>query len=539
MKAKEQIQKNLSKPGFQILFLSLIGLFTYWPALTASKIVNPDSSIILPNLRKNIGIESYLKALTNLETFDFQPVRDASFFIDLYIEKSFDVNSLVTINLILWIASCFTIGKVINKKFPDFSNLVVFFIVLGFLVYPLFSQSIAWGIARKHILSFFFILLATFRIINSQENISYKDQIFITLFYLLSILSQPINILWPIWVSAYLYSKKTLNFKKNIFLQTSLYFFLMIVFLINRHYYQNSLTFLRVFPPTDNELFEVSDRILALGHYIFQLIFPYLLSFTYTLGDWSTLIGLGILGLVIILFLNSKSEKRDISLWILFTSLPLAMMLLRSKALYDTYLLVPAFGLLIGMIITFRKVFAYKLILAVFSPFIIFWIFSSRSEATLWANEIEMVKVNFERRPSCLTASHYLRISYENEKPPDSPVAKKFLYTNECSTFRYKGPSLINLHSYMLYYENDLTFFEREQNLIRLSKLGIFPHLILISFYIKHAKTELAFKETDELQRWGSRPYKQELSPLVKRVVLPFCTKHDKPRCLESIKPFI
>lgn len=519
-----------------ILFTAII----YWPLINVSSPVNPDAQYVFLILKSSQNLSGYLYNLLNLKTLDFQPVRDLSLFIDLKIYDIWQLNISVLHNMIIWIICNLVLGKIIQSIFPEVSKSEVFFIQAGFLVYPLFTQTVCWGIARKHLLSFLFILLATHKWIKNDKEFSFKDILYFTTFFCLSVLSQPITLLWPIWALIYASVYKINRFKDYFIWLIPAFLVLICVGTINTLYYESSPIFVSIYGSKTDEIFSFGDKILSFGHYLFQLTYHYLLAFTYTLAHWSSLAGLGILGLILILLIYFKINRKFAFVWMMFGLLPLLIVMTKSKTLYDTYLLLPATGLLIISLAIKEKLPTFRFKYLFYSLGILTWILLSHNETLGWKDEILLTQRSFQRRPSCLTAFHYLRMSYENASPPNSPEAKQYIYRNTCEDFEVSGKQRINLQAYLLFYEEDFPLEERLNKLKNISGFGLLPTMALASAYLKYNKKKEADKTIElMIKEWGNKNYRSEFIPFAHNQLYPYCVNIANFRCMRMLKPFL
>lgn len=532
--------KYLLNTKCRILLLLLIGFSAYSSIVFQNSIVNPDAQYIVPLLRNVSGLLDYLNDLIHFKTLDIQPIRDLSIYLDIIFFDLTGINISIAHNLILWIGCCWVGERILKKSFPDLSQQESFLIICLFLVYPLFSQTVSWGIARKHILSFLFTLLATDVWIRRGGIKTYKDSILINGFYVCAILSQPISILWPVWAALYTFLINRPSLKATLIKLIPSFLILIIVAYLNYLYYATSPIFLNSYSSKTNEVLEISDKVLAFGHYIFQVFFPYLLSFTYTLGHWSTLVGLLIFGIIFYLILGLGLDRRFVMAWTFFGILPLSVVVLKSTMLYDTYLLFPAFSSLLLLVAIKQKLKVPPKLRYIYLPIFLVFIGFTYFESSAWKNDLLMTKKSFERRPSCLSAFQYLKTSYENEVLPDSNDAKTYLLEYECDKFQVEGSSLIILQSYMLYYDSLLPTEERISKLKILSPMGIFPNIVLTSFYIKLNRLQEARDALEMMiQKWGKHRFKEEYLPIVDRTLYPFCVAEMNEECLQFLRPFI
>jgi hypothetical protein len=503
--------------------------------------INPDAQFIFHLLDNMTGVSDYFQALVSFRTLDFQPVRDLTFYIDLMVFNTFNFNFMIWHNFLWWIASCWLIQKLIKTSYPQLNSNVAFIITLAFLVYPLFAQSVAWGIARKHILALFFTSFLTEIWLRERTSFNWKESFTIVILYTFSVLSQPISLLWPCWAAVHLLLFKPQHLKSSLKIVSPLLLILISTVVINYFYYEMSPVFLSNNTSITKNEFNLPDKILAFGHYIFQIFVPYLLSYRYTLAHWSTLAGLVIFGVLIFIVRGLKIEKKWALSWGLFIILPIIMVLSNPSAQFDTYLLIPSLGILILLIGILQKLpkLPKKPVFISGALIIFVWTGLTNLESRSWLSELEMVKKSFERRPSCLTAADYLKSSYENEQP--GPMeARSYIYTYECDKFSYAGKNLVILQSYMLFYENDLPMDLRLKKLQQLATYDFYPHTILISFYIK----ENMYKQADEeieafIKRWKAARFKPEYSAIIAQFMAPYCQKINNDECIKLTDSFV
>lgn len=512
-----------------VIFLLLIPV--YLPIIIASKTVDPDAQIILPNLLKMNSVYEYILSLINLKTIDFQPIRDLTLSLDLYIFNNFGINTIVSQNLIWWIGCLYTINKIIinlNNKDPYLR-----LILLGLLAsYPLFVPSIAWGMSRKHMLSFFFILNAIHLLIKT-DSYSTKSSLKITGFYFLSVFSQPITILFPLWEMIYLKLVKRVSVRNLIsFLLPTLVVFI-IGFSLNFYYYEYSETFRRVFAEKTSQL-NVSDALLAIGHYFFQIFFPFILAFKYDLGHFSVLIGLFLIPLVTFAVLKGKNRNENLS-WLCLAFCPLLIVATTPFILSDAYCLLPAFALF--MIIYDRvSIKAYYLI-PVYLIFSVLTYFENKN----WTHPVLLTKASFERRPNCKNAINYLRISFENYTEGTDDT-KSYIDEHNCldqNSTAYGAVTNKNFLINFIFFDSTQDWKVRAETLKRISEQNFLAHLTLIALQLKNGDSTSADSELKNLiEKYGSKKIVTgEIHPITAFNVYPYCKKLNWKECLRITAP--
>lgn len=500
-------------------------LLAYLPVLMSHQHVDPDAKIILGNLYGAAGISGYLNNLFSFKTVDFQPLRDLTLSFDIWSFYKLGINTFITQNLLWWMASLIIFRRIICFLFPRISDLTLSLLISCLGVYPLYSGVISWGMNRKHLLALFFITLATDLLLRSRK------PVLIVLCFILSTLSQPIHILWPLWASAYILHTK--NFRNNLKLISGLFISLIAVAVLNTLYYSQSETYKFFFTDKTADLWNIPDKTLALGHYLFQLFAPYILSFKYDLSHWSVLTGIILLPVALYLCYKEKN-RRELLLWAIAGFLPVLVVLNDPHVISDAYLLYPGFALFIITLHIFNnhdfRISRYWLI----APLLIWGILTARN-SSLWNNRLDLAGESFRARPSCESVMNYLKVGYDlYERDPE---ALKFAETHSCfkemtvtSSFYY---SLLVLFSHYYFHEEALPLEFRLERLTKLSERHLYAHLSLIALLLKEKNPELAKAEVERLEmKWGRMPVDIEYHEITARFVRPFCESENLSGCL-------
>jgi hypothetical protein len=537
-KAMRLLDEMARKPWVTCLSFLCLGILVYWPLLFLQEPTNPDGQYIFPILKSTTSLTDYLTKLSRFQTLDFQPVRDLSLYLDYLILQKTQLNISIFHNLMIWVSICWLLMHLILRIFPAISRQEAFLLSLMFLAYPLFTQTVSWGVARKHLLMMLFSIGATYVWVSPKIEYKLAKTSIVSLLYIASVLSQPIFILWPVWAATYQLLYRRTEIKASLKVLVPLFLLLMVLGITNYLYYETSNVFLSIYPKKTDEMFDFSDQLLAIGHYFFQIFFPFLLTFSYTLGHWSTLVGLILIGIFTILLLRLKVDRRLIFTWSLFGALPLAMMITKPTTIFDTYLLVPAAAVLFLLIAARlpRNVpglpYYYLGLMALFTT-------AGHLETYRWMDDIRMSGKNFERRPSCWTAFEYLRMNYENDQLPQNTYARPYLLQTDCGRFMPGGISMVNMHTYLLYYESDLPDDQRLQFLRERAGLGVIPAMSWPAYLIKLGREEEAVIAVEYMKkRLREMNYPVEYIPLATKLA-PFCRIKQDQECLELIEPFI
>lgn len=520
--------------NFYLWILPFPALVAYLPLLLAKKTVDPDAQIILPNLEGMSGIISYFQHLFSLQTIDFQPLRDLTLSFDLWMFNSFNINTIIIQNFCWWILSCLVIFKIINKLLKDTSPEILILLIVGFSIYPLYVPVVGWGMSRKHLVSFFFILCSTLGLLSLNE-LSFKNSLKIAFLYFLSVFAQPITILWPVW--SFIHLKKKFHSSRIIPFLIPASLVLISSAALNFWYYEYSELFKFFYTDKTSEAFNLSDKVLAIGHYLFQLVLPYRLAFNYGLGDFQVLIGVGFLAAMIYSYIRNASFREFSNSWLSLGLLTIIVILNTPRTLSDSYLLVPGFcGLVV--IAHYISKMDKKIFFSTVLPLIGFWIIFSHLESKNWLNQINLAKVSFDRRPSCNNSLNYMLAAYEDfqKGPPDViEYSLKYGCFKNFPITSHSKKAYVNFLSYMFYHENEIPMELRKEKLKSLAQTSLVAGLSLTGLHLKNGDKESARKtmkalipKTVNLNLDG-----KEYHNITANVVHPFCLAENWAECLK------
>lgn len=373
-KTKEQTNfiKNLLQKDF--IFFAMLSAFCillYWSPISQAPILNFDDKSLLLPMSQVYSVSDYARLWNDNAILDLQPVRDLSYILEYRISDFTGVKiHAQAVNLILWLISIYLIYKI--AMLQGFSVVESKLAVTFLALHPVTVNSIAWSSSRKHILSMLFVSVATLLWLRFLSNNKKRFAIGVVFLYLLSCLSQPINVGWLIWagftakfgVTAVNASKE--KFKKAIpYLGVFSIIGLLTVganlFYYSSENYANSIG--TKFIPEGFDI--IGNRLLTFGRFFFQLIFPIRPSIT-SYDPTSLLAGLGILLLPIFCFITWKlnKNKSPLLVWGLFAILPLLVVNGPSNQHFgwDTYLLTPLIGWTFILAFTMKSLLERKIL---------------------------------------------------------------------------------------------------------------------------------------------------------------------------------
>jgi hypothetical protein len=521
----------------RFLVLSIVSILAYFPAIIAPQTVSPDAYFILPLFDRMFDLKGYFEFLINLKTIDIQPVRDLSLLIDWRIFKHTGFNTFIIQNVILWVISCFFIIRVLEELFPKIGSKAPFIIGLCYCVYPLFSGSVSWSIARKHILALLFIVLATHQFLKFLKNNHSKHLVYMNLWYLLGIFSQPIGILWPLWAFTYVFffhKEKWSSFKKGFWPLILIFVF---GFIVQYAYYVKSDLFSSIFASKTAETFNFELKFYAFAHYMYQIFAPYSLAFPYAHTLTTIWLGCIFLTLFISIFFILKLPVKQLGVWLLFGFLPLAIILNTPRLLLDPYLLIPSFAFLVLLTMIYERL-QWKWLKFIPVPLLIFWVFETHNDSRVWTNDAYFSERNFERVPICINATRLVRSLYSENKKM-TPEVRDFLTKNTCfgAESRYAELEHMVFLSQVIYFEDTPGTEEKIRILESMGKDFFYPKLVHAALMLKLNKEEEALQLIKEVvNKEGHLILDTAADPIIPIAIHPFCEKINYLGCLRITK---
>lgn len=517
----------------------LLSLITFtlvvYAGVLGKKTNNPDAQFTLPALFDVKNPLEYLGMLRDFQVVDFQPMRDLTFFIDLFLYRISGIVTFSTINVLLWGIACFLLMKLMERSVPEEKKPGAFFWVLVFAAYPLFSQAVPWGMARKHILAFPIFLACTHAYLDWLEGKTSWLKVYIL--YVAATLTHPLTLLWPAW-AAYQYRVSGKEITKESKKLLTIFSVTTVTLLFTHYaYYTVGNTLVKdIFPQVSPDVTSGLRIIQNISFYLRQIIFPYDLGFLYHpiwKNSWPGLIFLGAL----LFFVYRERKDRQFLSWIVFALIPVPVFL-SLPGVFDQYLIIPVAGLLL---IAFRKWGNTSRVqtAVLLSLTLIFSVVTFR-EARLWADQRALAERNFRNGQSCQSALNLGLVTYtEGKRLPDDVL--KFLEEGRCfETSGFPEGSKRGIHyveALMIFYEGDK--FAREVRISRLEQLGqthYYPNLILAGVLA----TEDRAPEVEQLaefvlEKTGGSAL--DTGPVIDDVLRPYCLKNNLESCLKVSIP--
>jgi hypothetical protein len=305
--------------------------------ILAGPVLDRDDHALLDPLRHLHALGDYVSLLRHHAVLDLQPVRDLSLWLDLRLSAAlghptFHATNLLLLLALLALAQRLWVGRVGRTR-----SVAVALLLLA--VHPSVANTVSWISARKHLLSAVFILAATLLLERDERP---RHLALAGLAFALSVLSQPITVLWPLWLGF----DRSLRQGLRAGLVRAAPFLLVAlpVAALNVAYYQGA------YVDTGGAKFvgglgTATVSLLSLGRYLFNCLCPIAVSVEYEPGRLFNLIGLVALPLAVALSVKRLGLARALPAWALF-AFPLLTVTVRMTNIFvsDTYLLVPLVG---------------------------------------------------------------------------------------------------------------------------------------------------------------------------------------------------
>ena len=345
------------KELISLFAIILASAWIFHRLIAMDPVLERDDAHILGHLHGASAILDLLKDSQLGNVIAYQPVRDFTYFADIAISKHLGLSSFHFSGFLIWIGIILCVHAILRSILE--SQTLALKLTALFALHPVFVGSVGWIAARKHLLSCLFALLATLCLIRFQREGRRKVlfAVSIAFLYSLSVLSQPITLLWPLWAVVHCLCIPRESRRNGLFLLPAACLpILLLGGLANYHYYSTLYPIhtaaLKWVDPADNPM---GVAFLALGRYFFNLFVPARLALVYYPGSLVNVIGLG-LGALFIGALVLKSEFRKWFPWLVFFLFPLLPVTVRMTNVFvsDTYVLTASVGwvCLVGLLAT-------------------------------------------------------------------------------------------------------------------------------------------------------------------------------------------
>jgi len=342
-----QIKDRIKHLSIALLLTSplLLIVVLVLPLIWSDPILLYDDIILVRALQSD-SLISYAKKLYSLQTIDIQPIRDVLLLAQIYISNTF-FSSFHLVNFLLFFTTLYIWLRVTKNTVSLQANWIALLLGIAWIsTHGAWVFSLSWVSAQKHWLALLFVLLAFDSAktkLEEGKKIIYPTKRSIV-FAIFSMLSHPI-----LATTAYLpllqpeiYREK--NRREMLIPCLALAIATTLVLILNIHYYKDIYPSLIGFTKLQNQYdFNfLSNVLLRLGRYCFNLIFPAFVAVTYAGGSWQNIVGLPIA--VILVYLIFKLFGSRVALPIVFCLvIPFFATAPFQSGIFlsDTYLLLP------------------------------------------------------------------------------------------------------------------------------------------------------------------------------------------------------
>jgi hypothetical protein len=476
--------------AFLFFFSALI-----YSQLLSSNYVGDIDAYLVSDIESVTSLSDYIQKWKNNKIHDIQPIRDLTYFMDSYLSKYIGFKTYHLTNIIIWLLICYSVF-IITLKFVILPNPSVLLLLMFYLGHPLFIKSVSHLGARKHLLAYLFILLCFNQIIKNKSDL--RSNIKTHLFFLLSILSHPMNVLMPLLLAIYYWFYKKMSIK-IIIKKTSILGLISLVFaLLNLWWYLDIVQDISGVSRYSNEN-DIGDRLLAIGRYVSFMFLPVNFSSFYGKGSILTLVGLFLLPAVFYIFNKLLSTQKMILLLLafIFSIFPVIQKLLWTFV-SESYFLSGSFIFFIGLLLCIknRKIKLFPLVIMV--VFVLFNIFQSFITINDFTNEERYFRTSYENDQNCTNLIYYTEYLFKVRDIDNASLYGNEMVQRKCYWFNKSTQSRFTslFAKVLIYSKSDKE--SREELLINITNSGYYLKLHLALFYLKdnqHEKFHEILKE--------------------------------------------
>ena len=531
------MNRLLSNNLYCYFAFAVIILIAHSNIIFSQSTMSPDAPYILIYMEELSSLKDYFQKLFSLQGLDFQPVRDLSLYIDLKIFRLTGINLFIINNCLIWSGCCYQIFQLSKFRNQEENSGFLLACVFCFSVHPVFSQTINWSMGRKHLLAVFFILFATNYFLKMIEGKKNGNWIFLP--YLLSLLSVPVSLLWPVWAVITIFILKRESVRKNLTRIIPLFGIMIPIAALNYAYYFNSEVYKEIFIQKKDSI-DYSKIFHHLGQYLKQIFYPFELRFHYSLED-SALVGLFIL-ISFLVWIGVKYRHNRMNwIWIIFSITNIALFLRTPETFFDTYVILPVTGLfLVLLMISGRPSLPKYVTTSLLSLFFIGMTFSVNLN---WKSLRAFADKNFTYNQDCATARSYAETFFvEKQKLPNELY--DFIQKNDCLK-PHGGESPVgmrgirNFESRLLLIEDDVDFEFRQKKLQQLSQENYYPKILYALMMARVGNDEELEQTMNELnQAFAGTSTLLDYDPVATDELITYCQSKQLTECNRFTKRF-
>jgi hypothetical protein len=328
--------------SYALIISFLLTVAIHLPMMIHDPLIDRDDHLLIEPLANVHSFREYLEKLSTGKILDVQPLRDLSFWLDIHLIQRLGFGTFHLTNVLVWMACLALSAKVFRHQIKNPAIASASLILLA--VHPCMADTVAWVSARKHLLACFFALIVTLWVLDEKRqsrSLAWK----IPLNFLLSLLSQPIHILLPLWIGLHArLARSSVKFRAALVCLPFAGCIAAVNFLYYRSSHYTAVAMAQKFQGV-SPLIRLGDAALAMGRYFFQLLIPLWVASDYSTSSVRNIIGLFLLPLFIWIAIKKLGAAKAVP-WLVYTFLPLLWLALARTNIFvsDSYLLLPATG---------------------------------------------------------------------------------------------------------------------------------------------------------------------------------------------------
>ncbi|MBC7427160.1 MAG: hypothetical protein H7336_01030 [Bacteriovorax sp.] len=365
--------------AFLYCLLTALLFCSFYSLLSSDSVTTYDDTLLLSGIENLHSIHEYADRFFAGKILDIQPVRDLSYIIDFHIKSITPLHSFHLTNLLLWLGICCFFKSILDliDDNKDKHQWLIWSLVFLYALSPVFTSTVAWIAGRKHLLSTFFTVWATFIFLKKKNApFSSRTSVGIAALYLLAVLSQPINILWPVFVLVFSYSDEKI--KERRFLLCILAAIALAVLCANLYYYGTLYEKITAGDGKYDSNFGPGLSLLALGRYFYLTMFSFdALPVSHYQGSWENMAGMVMMFAFLFWLFKRRTGAAIIFCFVFYFFLPLIPVTYKITRIFcsDTYILNASIGLYAAFFLIFKNTRFKHTALMVFSyAFVLFFI---------------------------------------------------------------------------------------------------------------------------------------------------------------------
>lgn len=468
---------------------ALLSILTFSPLFFHKGIFNVDNYLI-ESLKELSGLGDYFRGLAIAKVHDIQPLRDVSYVWDLMWQSFLGAPTFIVTNTLIWIVTGWVLIDIFGS-FKSFTSNFWLFVMLAFLTHPVFCQSVILIAARKHLLAFLFISLFLREVFRESPN-----NIKLSLFFLGSLLSHPLNIGLSLW---YVCDLKVRQKEENgaiIKRVIPLLAVSLVIGLINMWWYFG--VYEKVLGITRHEGgFSLADSLLAYGRYLSFALFPDFFATFYGKQSLFNMIGLLAFPVVFWVFAKTIGKEKTVSFGLLFF---LSLLPVTYKTFWffvsHTYFLVGLMSLLLMLWLMLSKMEEETVKKWFWVPLVFVVVFTglNMKSAVAYKDPSGVIKDSYHADNNCINLHYYVGDLFDHHqndlaaKLGEELVERKCIWLNKNNRINSEV-----LYSKILAYSKDDKTQKREEILERLGNKALYFKFAWAVFYLKNAQEGRAF----------------------------------------------